>query len=403
MGRFAKPALVAGMAVLAALGAAEVALRLADVKLTGSFYRADLELGWSLRPGAEAWETHEGVAWTRINSHGYRDRERTLEKPTGVFRIAIVGDSITEARQVEPGETYAALLERRLNVSCPAYADRRIEVLNFGVAGYGTAQELLMLDRVWPFEPDLIVLQFFARNDVFNNVPLLNTSSPSVPPYFKLDGDSLVLDDSFLEQPELQPSRMFFKSALNAGIDRSRVLLLLYQLRLLRQRQRSLERPAERSRNAPGIPPNYHRFWFYLPPEHPAMAEAWAITEALVAELVATVRDHGAGVLVVAVPASEQVSPDEAVRNRFRRERGVGDFDYADRRIARIAAAAGATPLVLGPRMREYAIAKQVYLNGFENTTLGEGHFNAEGHRLMAKLIGDALCNRPDTPEAAVQ
>ena len=72
-------------------------------------------LGYTLRPGARAWEVDEGVAWTKINSHGYRDRERTATKPQEVYRVAVLGDSWTEARQVGIDKMFTTIAEAELN------------------------------------------------------------------------------------------------------------------------------------------------------------------------------------------------------------------------------------------------------------------------------------------------
>ena len=42
----------------------------------------------------------------RTNSQGYRDREWALAKELGVLRIAVLGDSFTEAPQVPLKQTW---------------------------------------------------------------------------------------------------------------------------------------------------------------------------------------------------------------------------------------------------------------------------------------------------------
>ena len=49
------------------------------------------------------------------NSHGLRDREYAVEKPAGVFRIAVLGSSIDMGWGVGTEETYVNLLEDWLN------------------------------------------------------------------------------------------------------------------------------------------------------------------------------------------------------------------------------------------------------------------------------------------------
>ena len=98
----------------------------------------DAFVGWSLRPGASNSAGHIGPTnVVRINSKGLRDREHLFNKPSNVFRIAILGDSFAEADQVTIPETFWAVMEARLR-SCGKLKGRIPEVINFGVAGYGT-------------------------------------------------------------------------------------------------------------------------------------------------------------------------------------------------------------------------------------------------------------------------
>src|SRR5262245_26687987 len=138
-----------------ALGAAEVALRLADFSYP-VFYGPDPFRGAAHLPDTEGWYREEGEAFVRINSAGFRDREHAPKKPDGTFRVAVLGDSYAEAMQVSEDDAFWAVAEREL-ASCPALAGRRAEVLNFGVSGYGTAQEIETLRHsVWRFEPDVV-------------------------------------------------------------------------------------------------------------------------------------------------------------------------------------------------------------------------------------------------------
>src|SRR5262249_54690346 len=125
--------LVAASLLVAAF-AAELLLR-ADGFSAPIWYQPDAHLGWSLRPGAEGWYTREGRAYAAINSAGFRDREHATAKPPGTFRIAVLGDSVPEALQVELRDTFWWRLQEKLR-GCAALAGREVEVLNFGVSGY---------------------------------------------------------------------------------------------------------------------------------------------------------------------------------------------------------------------------------------------------------------------------
>jgi len=92
----------------------------------------------------------------RTNSRCMReDHEYTEEKPDGVFRIVGIGDSGMFGWAVEQGEDYMNVLETNLN----RRAGARYEVLNFGIPGYNTQQEVEMLkDRGLAFKPDIVVV-----------------------------------------------------------------------------------------------------------------------------------------------------------------------------------------------------------------------------------------------------
>jgi len=101
----------------------------------------------------------------RINSEGLRDREHPRHKPAGTVRVAVPGDSYAEALQVPLGDAFRAVTGRRLSAR-EAFGGRQLEVINFGVSGYQTAQELVTLRRrVWDYSPDIVLLAVTTAND----------------------------------------------------------------------------------------------------------------------------------------------------------------------------------------------------------------------------------------------
>src|SRR6476659_8509853 len=194
--RFIRLLLVAG-AILVALLIAEVALRVSGFSYF-SPYAPDQDVGYSLRPGAEGWWKKEGLTYVKINSHGFHDREHTIAKPPDTLRIAVVGDSFTEALQVPLEKAFWSVMEPKLQ-HCLQPASAKVEVLNFGVSGFSTAQELVLLQkRVWQFSPDVVVLLVTTGNDVRDNSPTLNPQREQPIPYFVFQNGTLVLDDSQL-------------------------------------------------------------------------------------------------------------------------------------------------------------------------------------------------------------
>jgi lysophospholipase L1-like esterase len=75
------------------------------------------------------------------------------------FEIAALGDSFTDAMTMRADDSWPSRLERTLGVA----------VQNYGTAGFGPQQELLVLkDYVAARRPRRVVLAFFAGNDLFD-------------------------------------------------------------------------------------------------------------------------------------------------------------------------------------------------------------------------------------------
>ena len=96
-----------------------------------------------------------------INGQGLRDREYSLQKPPGAYRIMMLGDSTTFGWGVPIAETTAKHLERDLNGA----GGRQVEVLNAGVGNYNTVQEVSSyVERGRLFRPDLVILVYFIND-----------------------------------------------------------------------------------------------------------------------------------------------------------------------------------------------------------------------------------------------
>jgi hypothetical protein len=247
--------------LLAALGAALVALELA-VRASGYskpfLYRPDPQLGWELR----------------------RARQYALDKPDEVFRIAVLGDEHSEARQPELRDAWWWLLGHQLD-GCSLAGGKRVEVLNFGVGGYGTAQEMVMLEAVaMRYRPDLVLLQFTPLNDPQNNSFALAVDKER--PFYRLLDGKLRIDDSFNRSPGfLSHAAPSHEIARRIG-DRSRAVQWLSML------------PEPRHR--PGV-----QKALLGPPPSELWEEAWRITEALILRMDAYSRRNGAGFAVFSV------------------------------------------------------------------------------------------------------
>lgn len=369
---------------------AEAALRIAHVEFPGQLYIADHELGWALRPNAEALVTEEARQHVRTNSHGFRDEERSYRKPDGTFRIAVLGNSWTEALQVPLDKTFCSVLQHRLNGS-PCFTGRNVEVLNFGVSGYSTAQELLTLDHeVRNYHPDLVIATFYAARDVANNVRELNNASdPAQSPYFVLRGDRLALDRSFQSLPSLQRQQIQLQKARMFASSHFRVLAAVDALVQSGRAELAnlLARPQMHSAT------DDLEFATLKAPSQPEVETAWRVTEALLVRMRDVSHDMGADFRIVTLATRPQVIPDAGLRRAFMQSLGVNDLSYADARIMALGKQQSISVTVLAPALSAYAEAHHQYLNGFDAASYGKGHWNELGHLLAAEAIAHDLCS----------
>ena len=139
-----------------------------------STYEPQPAYGWKLTANNRfSWWTDGESREIDVNSHGRRDRERSFDKPDGTCRIVVLGDSLMEGLQVAGQNTFSSVLETALRTD-PSVAPAHVEVLNTGVSGYGTDNELLYFrNEGYRYAPDLVILGFTIGNDIRNNQPQL--------------------------------------------------------------------------------------------------------------------------------------------------------------------------------------------------------------------------------------
>ena len=359
-----------------ALGVLDIGIRIANRRYP-YFYRYDAARGWALNPGAQGEYTREGRAFLRINRDGFRGPDYPQAKPSGVIRVAVIGDSYVEAMQVAEDQTFTAVIGRAL-AGDPVIRGKRIEALNFGIDGYGTAQELMTLrDEVWAYKPDIVVLAIFLGNDIRNNSVVLE--GDQCRPFYELDGDQLKLTGPFITSRsyrlwcearfDYRDLRLFdlFKNAVELAIQGGGTP--------------TAEHPVERAIN----------YSIYKPPADRAWQDAWAITEKLIVRARDETAHHGAMFLAVTEDTGIQVWPDPVARARFEKSLGVADLLYPDRRIAALGQREGFAVLALAPPLRTYAAEHHVFLHGFSNTPQGFGHWNTVGHQEAGTAIAARL------------
>lgn len=189
--------LVLNLAVLALADLGVRLLLLPRVSHNDIFVVHDPWLGWKLRPD---WTLdriiprHDYVSHETSNHLGFRGPLPPLERTAGTHRIVVLGDSHTEGYTVSDGETWPEQMEKALNESkrSPSSPRDPVEVVAFGVGGFGTDQEYLAwLHYAHPFKPDLVLLQF-CGNDPADNVS--GSLWRGHKPRFTRYGEQLVLE-----------------------------------------------------------------------------------------------------------------------------------------------------------------------------------------------------------------
>lgn len=154
--------------VAIALMALELTVRIFFPQPLGISYRSEMALPVHTPNHTMHRKTDEFEMATTFNSLGLRDREIQVPKPEGVYRIVVLGDSITAALEVGDEEVYTEILEASLNTPP---STTRFEVVNAGVSGFGQGDQLRMLKHLGEkVRPDWVLVQMSPINDLSENL-----------------------------------------------------------------------------------------------------------------------------------------------------------------------------------------------------------------------------------------
>src|SRR5215813_711944 len=155
--------LAASLFISAVIGEMGLRIFFHDAFSTGKdeknlMYQYDQQLGWFPVPNSQKTFTGSRTITVKHNSRGFRTIEHTK---TGKPGILFLGDSFVWGIDVEASERFTDRLQARH----PEWS-----IYNFGVSGYGTDQEYLVLQRFYDeYNPAVVFLMFCTDNDDSDN------------------------------------------------------------------------------------------------------------------------------------------------------------------------------------------------------------------------------------------
>ena len=252
--RFLLALIVAGTSGLFALLLCEAAVRMFVPGGIWQFrdatedWQIDPVIGWIQKPNLRIHEFDGEFGWTNdfeTNADGVVPATASRRRKSGVRRIMIFGDSIVLGRSVPESARLHTQLQAILSKG-----GHSVEVINAGVQGYSTDQEMLLIERLVPlYQPDLIILGV-CDNDFDANAA---TTAYGIPKPIAVIRAGRVIE--VLRPEPIRDLPRFGRNKLSSLIQYS-ALYRLIQPGLLRLRLRFSS--SARAATASGLPPAFY-------------------------------------------------------------------------------------------------------------------------------------------------
>lgn len=336
------------------------------------FYEYDARLGARLIPNARGlWRVEDRVTPVITNEWGFRGWTAPREKPADTLRVALIGDSYVEALQVEEpamvGNVLNDLLRERVK-------GRKIEVLSFGVSGYGTAQGYLLYQEVVrSFDPDVVVAMVTVENDVRNNSQSLEHDATK--PYFLEESGVLSLKPPVID---VSWGKKLNRFALRHS--------QLYQFTIVRVQRIFAKSPVAQE----GFPADYELF---ACEGSETWKDAWDVTGKILNQWKEEVEAEGRQFLMARVTGFIMVQDDKnlsALQEKYPAMQGeCWDRDRPTEQLDQIASASQIDYIDLLP-----AFIDDFSATGQSSHLLKDGHWNERGHSLAAKVLVEVIESR---------
>ena len=284
---YARYALLVLFGALLATGLAEASLRVINALFHPPIYELDEQLGWHHRALCDRYLTNENGRDIRFVTDNKRHRISPLQESKQGQLVLFVGDSFTEASQVEATEAFPAMVAAEV---------AGVTYCNAGVGGYSTLQQLLALQsEIQTIAPAMVVVTIY-ENDFADNLmpyfsglgprPYLNLSTANIRTVTELNIDAF---ERYL-QPAWGAYWLYQHSAIYRSIHKNLFL--------------------PRQSNALARLESHARSQF-------STADLRRAMHHLIKKMVSTVRSSDAEILITAIPTREAVQRGEAASHSW--------------------------------------------------------------------------------------
>ena len=329
-------------------------------------FRYDELLGWTFVPskkGLIVYSADNKRLYIETNASGFRDDAFDLENEK-LSRLMVMGDSFVSNVSVNHKDVFTEVMERRM---------KNVSVMNLGVNGYGQVQEYLLLDSmIEKFNPQIIMVQVYIRNDFHENSIRFEWLSKLERPHARLSEDQ---SEVVITKPDLlQPK----KTKINI-IDNSHFLTFL---------RRRIENLTFKNSNLTENPQN-------MPPEFDLckkesselINEAYRVTEIMLLKIYKLCQKRNIPVFFVVAPSFLQVDSDlwKTTLLKYDKNPDHYDLELPNKRLGSFARKNKLPLIDLLPRLKTEKI------NGRDTYNLHEQHWNKYGNEVVADEIVNRL------------
>jgi len=338
--------------------------------------RPDPVLGWLPIPNTASRLSKSCFSATAsFNREAMRDVNHALAKPSGVYRIAVLGDSFVAGMEVNFEDTFFRQLQAKLNQQ-----GLNTEVLGFGVRGFGTDQEYLLLKKhAIQYDPDLVILAFYQR-DINDNLLGLNRNPAK--PYFGLSKQGTLVQKPF--QP-MRDHTNSWKSFLFTNFHTFR--FLYFKLSEIPIIHNAL---VKFGIYANIIPTPQHSLdlmdnSIFIKEWPEQWEQAWSITKAIILEIKRETEKHDADFILFSLTRALQISDDEFRKFRAQYPQFDLERDRVEKRLELFSRENGIVYVPSLPYM------KSLEEKGMPVHLSCDAHWTKEAHREAAEILSGVI------------